>query len=177
MKRAVEGDLVRLRAREPEDEPLYYAWLNDPAVTDYLTVRYPVSHQFEREWLTNDKGPAYEHAGFVVETLADGRAIGSVTLRGQAPELRQAVLGIFIGDGEYRDGGYGTDTMRVACRFGFEEMNLRRISLDVYADNPRALRVYEKVGFVVEACRRGAVYKHGRYLDVLTMGLLAGELR
>ena len=55
-------------------------------------------------------------------------------------------------------------------------MNLNRIELDVFAENARARRVYEKVGFREEGVRRQAVYKYGRYQDVVVMGLLAGEL-
>lgn len=172
-----EGELVRLRAREASDEANYFAWINDPEVTEYLGVRYPASHAFEEAFLANDAGPGYANAGFSVETLEACRHIGSVSLRASAPESRSATLGIFIGDKQYWGGGYGTDTMRVVCRFGFEMMGLHRIELDVYAENRRALRVYEKVGFSVEVCHREAHYKHGRRLDLITMGLLEGELR
>jgi RimJ/RimL family protein N-acetyltransferase len=173
----VEGKLVRLRAREPEDEPRYHRWLNDADVTEHLVMRYPVSHAFERQWLEDDGGPTYEKAGFAIETRVDGQHVGSITLRDGAPELRTAILGIFIGEKSSWGGGYGTDAMRTICRFGFEVMNLHRIELDVYAENLRAVRVYEKVGFVAEACRRQANFQFGRYHDLLTMGLLEGELR
>ena len=176
-KSPYEGKLVRLRAREPEDEAAYYRWLNDPAVTEHLAVRCPASHLFEREFLQADKGPSYFNAGFGVETLAEGKLIGSTSLHAASPENRSAQVGIFIGDTACWDGGYGTDTMRTICRFGFEMMNLHRIELEVYAPNARARRVYEKVGFHTEACRRKARYQNGQYLDVVVMGLLEGELR
>ena len=55
-------------------------------------------------------------------------------------------------------------------------MNLNRIELDVFAENARARRVYEKMGFREEKVRRQAVYKYGRYQDVVVMRLLTGEL-
>jgi RimJ/RimL family protein N-acetyltransferase len=48
--------------------------------------------------------------------------------------------------------------------------------LDVYQDNLRAQHVYEKIGFKREVVRREAIYKFGRYHDVIVMGLLEGEL-
>ena len=107
----------------------------------------------------------------------DPRLIGGVDLRPSSQENREATLGITIGDKAVWDGGYGTDTMRTICRFGFEMMNLHRIQLEVYAGNERARHVYEKVGFRLEGCRREAFFKYGRYQDVLVMGLLEGELR
>jgi RimJ/RimL family protein N-acetyltransferase len=45
------------------------------------------------------------------------------------PETGRAELTIYIGDPKYRGGGYGTDAMRVLCRYGFDEMRLHGISL------------------------------------------------
>lgn len=176
MQSPFEGRLVRLRAREPEDEPLLYAWFNDPEVTQHLTLRYPLSHRQEREFIESGSAPGYDHAGFAVETLADGTLIGGVSLEQVSPEKRSAVLGIAIGDKSRWDRGYGTDTMRTICRFGFETMNLHRIQLEVYADHARARRVYERVGFRVEGQLRDGTFRYGRYQDVVVMGLLEGEL-
>jgi RimJ/RimL family protein N-acetyltransferase len=171
-----EGRLIRLRAREPEDEPFFHRWINDPDVTEYLSARYPLSHAFERKWVQDNDTPSFGNAGFAVETLAESKLIGTVGLHEVSAENRTAILGIAIGDKTRWDGGYGTDTMRTICRFGFQMMNLHRIELDVYAENLRARRVYEKVGFKLEGCRRQAIYKFGRYFDVMVMGLLEGEL-
>ncbi len=177
MNSPFEGSLIRLRAREPGDEPLLYAWFNDPEVTQHLTVRYPMSHAQETAFISANGANGYAKVSFAVETLADRRLIGGVGLEDTSPENRSAVLGIAIGDKAYWDGGYGSDTMRTVCRFGFETMNLHRIELEVYVSNERAIHVYEKVGFRIEGRRRDALYTRGAYQDVLVMGLLEGELR
>jgi RimJ/RimL family protein N-acetyltransferase len=171
-----EGRLVRLRAREPEDEPLSYEWFNDPEVTEYLTLRYPNSHRGQRDFLERNDRPGYQNASFAIVTRAEGTYIGGCDLGSTMAENRSASLGIAIGDKRYWDGGYGTDAMRTLCRFGFEHMNLHRIELEVYAGNERARHVYEKIGFQVEVRRRKAHYKYGEYMDVYVMGLLEGEL-
>ncbi|MCC7364616.1 MAG: GNAT family N-acetyltransferase [Dehalococcoidia bacterium] len=174
-KSPLEGELIRLRSHEPEDEPYFHRWIHDPEVTEHLNARYPYSHAQEREFASLTS--TYQNATFSVVTLAEGQLIGNVSLRNAVPEDRSCDLGIMIGDKEYWGRGYGTDTMRTACRFGFEMMNLHRIELEVFAGNDRAQHVYEKVGFKVEARRRQAHFKFGRYVDVLVMGLLEGELR
>ncbi|MBK6317992.1 MAG: GNAT family N-acetyltransferase [Dehalococcoidia bacterium] len=171
-----EGRLIRLRAREPEDEPSLHEWFNDPEVTEHLALRYPLSHRTEREFIESVSDVGYARASFAVETH-DGRMIGGCGLENPSAENRTAVLGIAIGDKHFWDGGFGTDTMRVLCRFGFEMMNLHRIQLDVYGGNLRAIHVYEKVGFRREATKRQAVYKLGRYHHIHIMGLLEGELK
>ena len=173
----LEGRLVRLRAREPQDEAAFHAWFNDYAVTEFLAIRYPVSHLAERSMLDSEPALRHERAAFSVETLGDGVLIGNCELRVPAPENRCGNVGIAIGHTGYRDRGYGTDAMRTACRFGFEMMNLNRIALTVYDWNPRAIRVYEKVGFKREGTMREAIFRAGRWNDLVYMGLLRGELK
>ena len=170
------GELVRLRAAEPEDAPAMHRWMNDPDVIDNLGARYPTSLAIHTERARHVE-LGFAAAPFVVEAIAEGRAIGWVALRRAAPEDRCATLGIAIGDKDFWDGGYGTDTMRTVCRFGFETMNLHRIELDVYSTNTRAIRVYEKVGFRSEGCLRQAIFKSDAYRDLILMGLLKGELQ
>jgi RimJ/RimL family protein N-acetyltransferase len=172
-----DGRLVRLRAREPGDAELLYRWFNDSEVTRYLSLRYPVSRGTEGRFIEQHGQPTYQDASFAVETLAEGELIGGVGLLAVSPEDRRAELGIAIGDRARWDGGYGTDTMVTVCRFGFEMMNLHRIELAVYAENERARRVYERVGFRVEGVRREAAWKFGRWHDLICMGMLEGELR
>lgn len=171
-----EGKLIRLRAREPGDEPLLYQWFNDPEVTEFLSIRYPLSHAQENEFVERTSSIGYAGASFAVETLAEGRLIGGCDLRTGPPEDRHAELGIALGDKASWDGGYGTDTMRTLCRVGFNEMNLHRIELSVFAGNARAQHVYEKIGFRVEGIRRDAYFRRGRYGDMVLMSLLEGEL-
>jgi RimJ/RimL family protein N-acetyltransferase len=85
------------------------------------------------------------------------------------------MLGVWLAR-EHWNHGLGTDAVRTLCRFGFHEMNLRRVTLHVYANNPRGVRAYEKVGFVEEGRLRRDHFADGTYVDVVVMGLLAEEL-
>ena len=171
-----EGGLVRLRAREQRDEPNNLRWNNDIEVTQHINARYPQSSASRRVRIGPDESPDFGLMLLAIDTL-DGLHIGNCSLFHGSPEDRGATLGIYIGEAAYRGGGYGTEAMRVLCRFGFDMMNLHRIELEVFATNERALHVYEKVGFVREVQRREADFRFGAYRDVVVMGLLRGELR
>lgn len=176
MKSPYEGERIRLRARESSDLEFIYRWINDWETVQYLASRYPRSRKFEQEWL--EKGdPGYGEAGFIAETLGDERPIGWLGLHYGTPEDRCVGLGIGIGDAAYRDGGYGTDIMRTVARVAFDVMNLNRIELTVYDWNPRAIRVYEKVGFKHEGVLRDAMFRAGKWHNLVLMGLLRGELQ
>ena len=88
---------------------------------------------------------------------------------------RSAELGIVIGEKSVWNQGYGTETMKLLLQHGFETLNLNRIYLRVYSTNPRAIRSYEKAGFVLEGTLREAVYRHGNYANVHIMSVLRSE--
>lgn len=173
----VDGELVRLRAYEPEDLERVFALYNDPDVRRHLSARYPTSRQDERAFLERATSLGYDGCEFAVAALDDGSLIGGAGLRTQGPENRCAELGIALYDKTRWGKGYGTDTMRTLCRFGFAELDLARIELWVEDGNDRARRLYAKVGFVLEGTARGRVYKRGARVDMHLYGLLRGELR
>lgn len=174
--RPFDGELVRLRSREESDAADFYRWINDWDTVKYLGQRYPRSMAFERQQMLNS-GAKYGEAQFIIETLADQRAIGWLGLHEASGEDRATTLGIAIGDHDFLDGGYGTDAMRTACRVAFDVMNLNRIDLTVYDWNERAIRVYEKVGFQHEGVLRDGIFKAGRWNNLVFMSMLRGELR
>jgi RimJ/RimL family protein N-acetyltransferase len=76
-----------------------------------------------------------------------------------------------------REHGYGTQVTRAVVGFGLDVVGLHRIELEEHRSNPRARRVYEKAGFVLEGTRRDALRWDGRYEDVLSMAVLATDPR
>lgn len=173
---STDGERIRLRAREETDLEFAYRWFNDWETTKYLGQRYARSRDFERKWLAKGD-PAFGEASFIIETLDDVLPIGWCGLHGATPEDRCAGLGIAIGDHDYLQGGFGTDAMRTLCGYGFNVMNLHRIELTVFDWNERAIRCYERIGFQREGVLRDAIFKAGRWNDLIEMSLLKGELR
>jgi RimJ/RimL family protein N-acetyltransferase len=173
----LEGELVRLRALEPDDLERCYRWLNDGEVTRFIeTGRYPLSMAQERDWLDNamKNGASFSSLLLAIETK-DGVHIGNAGLHQASPEHRRAYLGIAIGEKEYWSKGYGTDTVRTLLRFAFQQMNLNRVELGTFDFNERAQACYRKCGFVEEGRRREDRYIDGRYCDLLIMGILRRE--
>lgn len=76
---------------------------------------------------------------------------------------------------EHVSSGYGTDSVRVLANYGFQEMGLNRIELQVHAFNARARVVYSKVGFVEEGVRRQSTFHEGQFHDEVIMAALAEE--
>jgi RimJ/RimL family protein N-acetyltransferase len=88
---------------------------------------------------------------------------------------RCAEFGIFIGEKEFWNQGLGTEATRLVLKHGFEDLNLHSIYLNVYSTNPRAKKAYEAAGFVQEGVQREAVFKNGRFIDLILMSILQSE--
>jgi RimJ/RimL family protein N-acetyltransferase len=59
--------------------------------------------------------------------------------------------------------------------FGFAALRLERIWLEVWTENARAMRAYEKAGFVHEGTLRHDRYEGGRFTDGHVMSILRDE--
>lgn len=168
---------IRLRAPERKDIPLWVSWLNDPEVTAGLCMAYPLGSEEETAWFEEVlKRPAEEHPLMIEIKVGDlWVTVGTCGFDKVDWRSRSGEVGIFIGEKRYWNLGVGTEAMRLLLFYGFGTLNLNRISLRVFANNPRAIHVYEKIGFAQEGCLRQAEYKNGAYLDVICMAILRSE--
>lgn len=88
---------------------------------------------------------------------------------------RSAVLGIFIGDKDYRSKGYGTEAIKMLLEYGFKYLNLHSIRLDVLDVNERAHKCYLKCGFKDTGCDRENIFINGKYYGKMHMDILEDE--
>lgn len=112
---------------------------------------------------------------FEIRTLDKDQLIGFVGLNDIQWNHGDCWVGIGIGEKEYWGKGYGTDAMRIALRYVFNELNLHRVSLGVFEYNRRAIRSYEKSGFKMEGIERSVVHRDGSRGDIYYMGILREE--
>lgn len=75
----------------------------------------------------------------------------------------------------YRNRGLGSEAIQLFVQYGFEELCLHKISLEVFSFNPRAERVYTKIGFKLEGIKREDFNYNDEYIDTKIYGLLRSE--
>lgn len=169
------GNVV-LRKPEPHDVEPMYAWKNDPGIASLLggfTTGYARADL--AKWVEFHRSASDEALFMITDT--DDKAIGHVGLYKINGRAGTAEFAILLGDRNAWGKGIGRACTRWMCQYGFEQLNLRRISLEVLATNQRAHDLYASLGFVGEGRLRQAQYKDGAFVDVILMGLLRGELR
>jgi RimJ/RimL family protein N-acetyltransferase len=171
----LRGEKVYLDSISRQDIPLYGQWFSDLEFLSYLFpgAIFPLNEEDETEWFENARKS--NDVNFAIRLLETGQLIGNVSLKAPDWRNRCAELGIAVGDKTMWGKGYGTDASRVILRYGFLELNLNRIELVVYSFNTRAIKSYEKIGFVHEGIRRQAIFRDGQYHDIHIMAILREE--
>lgn len=171
------GEIVRLVAVDPEKAgPLWAIWRQNSEFARLLDMDPTVLHsgRATKEWIEKhlEDWLRYE---FTIQTVDGARDIGFVGLEGNIETHADAFVGIGIGETEFWGKGCGTEAMRLILQYAFCELNLHRVSLDVFEYNTRAIASYQKAGFKVEGRMRRAVLRNGRRWDILYMGILREE--
>lgn len=109
----------------------------------------------------------------IVDRASD-RCVGEVVLNQLDPGNRCCGFRTLIGPAG-RDRGLGTESTQLIVAYALDTLGMHRVELEVYAFNPRAQRVYEKAGFVVEGRRRDALRFDDEWIDAISMAVIAGD--
>ncbi|MGW2297141.1 GNAT family N-acetyltransferase [Streptomyces violaceorubidus] len=176
VKPVLTGDKTVLRPFTAADADTMWEIVNDPEV-----VRFTFEPTGE---LTLDRLRSWygvrtadpDRLDLAVTDRATGELVGEVVLYEWDPAARSCTFRTLLGP-RGRDRGLGSEATRLIVGHAFGQVGLHRVQLEVYADNPRARRAYEKAGFVVEGVRREAALRGGTRVDEVLMAVLRHEWR
>ncbi len=174
-----KGKRVRLAAPQADDAAHFARWSTDDNYMRLLDDD-PVQPRPEAAFAHFGQGGAEpgrtpDDYYFHLRTLDDDSLIGFAVLFSIKWPSQHAELAIGIGDPAYRGKGYGADALRVLLNYAFSELNLYRVELTVMAYNTAAIAAYERVGFVREGVKRGAVLRYGQRHDLVCYAILRPE--
>jgi len=158
---------VLVRALEPADLPdLTEAWNQPNAYAGTLQLPYtPLEKRLKNFVVTS---PTQSNLVAVIE----GKVIGALGLtRGEARRAHVGWIGMAVHDA-YAGRGAGTALMAALVDLADNWLQLKRLELGVYADNARAIALYERFGFEREGLNRAYAWRGGAYADSLMMARL-----
>lgn len=170
----IEGERVYLSPMCIEDAEKYAKWMNDFKVTDGINgSRNITTLESERKWIEeNSKTSNYN---FAIIKKENDELIGNCSFHDLDKNWGTATVGIFIGEEENRNKGYGTETLKLLISYGFDYLNLNNIMLCVYSFNKNAINCYKKVGFKEMGKRRNAMILKNKRYDIIYMDIIREE--
>lgn len=174
----LRGSRVRLRVLEEGDAAVIAAIQQDTQLLRTLDVVPALGRSVAQvEAWARDARASDSTFLFAIETLGagDGTAvIGWIELDGVLWTAGTTSFSIALAR-EMQGQGYGREALALALDFAFDELNLHRVGLTVFAENQRAIRLYEQLGFVHEGTAREFFQRDGRRQDMHFYGLLRRE--
>jgi [ribosomal protein S5]-alanine N-acetyltransferase len=172
----LNGERLYLRALvESDAEGPYANWFNDEEVCSGNShhVR-PFTREAALAYIRQSRQT--NDSLILAIVLRDGdRHIGNIALNSINRIYRTAEFSIVIGDKSAWGSGYSKEAARLLCDHGFAAMNLNRIGCGTFEDNEPMKKLAKFLGMREEGRRRQAVFKRGRYLDIIEFGVLKDE--
>ena len=138
---------MKLRKLAHKDIPLMLEWMRDPDINRFF--------QFNAGAATEDTVKAFVEQSFSEAArhyaCADeaDEYLGTVSLKGIDAKHRHAEYATSFRKSAMGSGAAAFATQEI-LRIAFDELGLERVFLNVMSSNPRAIRFYEKMGFIRE---------------------------
>jgi len=171
----LSGETIVLRLLNENDITGNYAhWLNDPEITTYNSHgRFPMTIDKLRDFVKS----AYTSNTSLVLAVCDkqtGIHIGNISLQAISWVDRSAEIAFLLGEKNYWGKGVMQEAGKLMIEHGFGALNLHRIHCGTSSDNVGMQKLAEKLGMQKEGVRKDAIFKNGKYYDIVEYGIIAG---
>jgi [ribosomal protein S5]-alanine N-acetyltransferase len=137
-----------------------------------LAIPHPYEDGMAEQWISKHAArfDAGEGVDLAVTLKADGLLIGAIGLSA-SPLNQRAEIGYWIGV-PYWGSGYCTEAAIAVIRYGFELMNLHKITSRHMEWNQASGRVMQKAGMRMEGAMIDQVFKEGKYHTMVVYGII-----
>ena len=171
-----QNSIVRLRAVEPGDWPIFRQWdLDSEGARHTYLVPFPQSDESARRWAEREatRNPEGDTFRWVVETPG-AEVVG--TINTHSCERRNGIFsyGLFIGE-KHRRNGYAAGAIKLVHRYYFRELRYQKATVHVFSFNEPSIMLHESLGFKHEGRIRSMVYTDGHFFDEIVLGITAEE--
>lgn len=170
----LNGTKIQLKKVERKNINQLREWRNNPELRKYFREHRLINEDNQIKWYENKILSDSNQYNFEIHAKEKSVLIGHCGLYYIDWINRTAEFGIYIGDCDFRNGGYGSDALRTLIKYGFNDLNLNRIWCEVYSNN-EALKIYEHIGFIHEGKLRENYFNEGKYYDSYILGMLRSD--
>jgi len=170
---------VYLRAFEIEDYKLINKWRKDEEIQSLTGGnKFFVSSEREKKWVEDKIFNDINEIYCAICLKENNKMIGYISLNNIDLRNRKAFWGgMLIGDKSERNKGYATNAAYLMLKYGFEELNLNKITSEWLEDNKASIIIGKMIGFKQEGIFKKEIYKNGKYNNVIIMSLFKDNFK
>jgi len=174
---ALQGERVVLRRHVGGNLAAFQRWYADPDIARLARYQEAPMRPDEIDRFFAARVLGTDALAMAVHEKATDRLIGTCAFSQLDADNGSALYHITIGEKDAWGQGFGTEATWLMLRHAFETLGLHRIALYVFEFNERAIRAYQRCGFVVEGRARESIFRDGRWWDELAMSVLESDWR
>ncbi|MFX1469695.1 MAG: GNAT family N-acetyltransferase [Promethearchaeota archaeon] len=171
----IDGDQISLGPINFDHINLYVRWMNAPKIRKYMRYNMPQTVEEVKKRFESDKNEIKSEIFIEVYHKQDARPIGLVGFIRIHWVTRTAHIFYLIGESAYWGQNIGTEAVKLVVSYGFNELNLHKITARTFGPNKASLRVIEKNNFHHEITLKKETYIDGDYVDLLNYIIFKDE--
>jgi diamine N-acetyltransferase len=175
MKKYLSNNRISLRAIEPEDIDLLFAWENDPEIWEVSHTLVPYSKYILTLYIQNADKDIYEskQLRLMIDTH-EGKTIGAIDLFDFDPFHSRAGIGLLIHEKEDRSKGYASSALELLIPYCFGKLNLHQLYANIAVDNKISFALFGKHGFSVCGVKKEWLRTESGWKDEIMLQLING---
>jgi len=174
---SITGPTVVLRRHVPENLVAFRRWYADREIARLARYQETPMRPEEIERFFRSRVMGDDSLAMAVHIRATDRLIGTCAFSQLDAENGSALYHITIGEHDAWGHRYGTEATQLMVDHAFGTLGLHRVALFVFEFNVRAVRAYQRCGFVVEGRARESIWRDGRWWDELAMSVIESDWR
>ncbi|MCG8571706.1 MAG: GNAT family N-acetyltransferase [Spirochaetes bacterium] len=149
---------------------------NDPFITRYLTIPYPLEQAWIRDYITScmEKHDAGEKYAWGIFKADINKFVGVCVLKDIDQKNRVAKLGYSVGK-RFWNNGYTLMAVRLILKYAFTNLDLNRIEVRIDMEDEKSVKLLEEVSGKKEGIMRSALLYENSYRDVYLYSVLKNE--
>ena len=147
-------------------------WRNSNKIKKYMYTDHYISKTEHQKWIGKLKTEDTAKAWLIKH---DKKPVGLVYLSNINRKDKITEWGIYIADDSVRGKGIGAFSLYKLMKYVFDEMNFNKMHTKALDNNPIAIELYEKLGFKKEGKPKEKLFRDGKHIDVISMGILKEE--
>jgi diamine N-acetyltransferase len=169
----LKGENISLRALEPSDIDVLYAWENNTENWAVSNTQTPFSRFVLEQYITSSHEDIYTAKQLrLIICDKENTAIGSIDLFDFDPNNLRAGVGILIAEKDDRRKGYASEALGLLINYCFETLNLHQIYCNITTDNESSILLFQKYAFQITGIKKQWIRSENGYKDELLLQLI-----
>lgn len=162
----LKGNLVKLRALEPEDLQFIFDTENDEKHWEVSATQAPYSKYILKNYLKNTHLDIYEvkQQRLVIADIISDHPVGMIDLFEFDPQHKRAGVGVLILE-QHQEKGFAQESLKLLISYAFHYLNLHQLFANITTDNRKSISLFEKLNFTCAGVKKDWIYSNKEYKD------------